>query len=51
MKIMIDHCHRTGIFRGLLCSGCNLALGATKDEPDTLRKLAEYVDLHYRKEI
>lgn len=40
----IDHCHSTGRFRGLLCSGCNHALGKTKDNPATLRRLADYLE-------
>lgn len=39
----IDHCHTTGKVRGILCSGCNLAIGHAKDNPDRLRKLAEYL--------
>lgn len=26
-KAVIDHCHKTGKFRALLCNGCNLLLG------------------------
>lgn len=39
----VDHCHRSGVFRGLLCSFCNRALGLVKDAPDTLRNMALYV--------
>lgn len=30
--------------RGLLCSPCNVTLGQVKDNPDHLRKLADYLD-------
>jgi hypothetical protein len=40
----VDHDHATGVVRGLLCHGCNIALGAVKDSSATLRKLAYYVD-------
>lgn len=39
-----DHSHTTGAFRGWLCSGCNSALGMAKDNPDTLRRLANYLE-------
>ena len=43
-KICYDHSHDTGEFRGWLCSGCNLALGNVNDNPETLRRLAEYLE-------
>lgn len=43
-RLFVDHCHRTGVIRGLLCSNCNSALGHAKDQPAILRKMAEYLE-------
>ena len=40
----IDHDHKTGRVRGILCNGCNMALGHAKDNPATLRLLADYLE-------
>ena len=42
--LSVDHCHVTGRVRGVLCGGCNVALGAVKDNPITLRTLAIYLE-------
>lgn len=42
-EIYLDHCHKTGKFRGFLCSKCNFAIGLTGDSPDRLVSLAEYL--------
>ncbi len=39
-----DHHHASGIFRGLLCSHCNKAVGLVRDSPSTLRQLADYLE-------
>lgn len=39
----VDHCHRTGKIRALLCPGCNTALGMIKDDFDRALGLYEYL--------
>ncbi len=46
-RLVVDHCHKQGGVRGLICQGCNMALGNAKDNPDILRKLADYLDDYY----
>jgi hypothetical protein len=39
----IDHCHNTGQVRGLLCGKCNTAIGFLNDNPELLRRAADYL--------
>lgn len=41
--LCVDHCHTTGQVRGLLCNKCNFALGAVKDNIETLKKAIKYL--------
>jgi hypothetical protein len=40
----VDHCHTGGQVRGLLCSTCNTGLGSFYDQPDVLRRAADYLE-------
>lgn len=40
----VDHDHVTGVVRGLLCFGCNAAIGQAKESAERLRALADYLD-------
>lgn len=42
-RLVIDHCHRTGRVRGLLCSRCNLAIGSMKDDSELLLRAVRYL--------
>jgi transcription elongation factor Elf1 len=39
----VDHCHKTNVVRGLLCHGCNTAIGAMKENIETLRSAIAYL--------
>ncbi len=42
-KLAADHCHTTGIFRGLLCGSCNLGLGKLNDDAVLVEKALNYL--------
>lgn len=42
-RACIDHCHATGRVRGILCPGCNLALGNLRDSPQSCENAAAYL--------
>jgi hypothetical protein len=41
--LAVDHDHRTGDIRGLLCSNCNTAIGLLKDDPRIALQAATYL--------
>jgi hypothetical protein len=42
-KTHVDHCHKTGKVRGLLCSDCNGILGKVNDNIFILMKCIDYL--------
>lgn len=39
----VDHCHKTGKVRGLLCSNCNRGIGLLKDSKQVLSNALRYL--------
>ena len=43
MKLFVDHDHKTGKVRGLLCNTCNQGIAALKEDVDILRRAIIYL--------
>ncbi len=42
--LSVDHCHKTGRIRGLLCASCNLGIGHFKDDIELLKRAINYLE-------
>jgi len=42
----VDHCHKSGAVRGLLCHNCNLALGKFNDDVKYIKAIINYLKKH-----
>jgi hypothetical protein len=42
-KLVVDHCHATDQFRGLICNNCNIGLGLLGDTLAGLQKAIKYL--------
>jgi protein-arginine kinase activator protein McsA len=45
-RLVVDHNHKTGSVRELLCNGCNTGIGGLKDSVAVLIKAARYLRKH-----
>lgn len=42
-RLVIDHCHDTMTFRGVICNKCNLSIGHADESAERLSALANYL--------
>ncbi len=42
-KLVIDHCHKTWKYRGMLCSPCNMAIWMLNENIETLKSAIDYL--------
>lgn len=43
--LVVDHDHKTGIYRGILCAFCNTAISYLQDDPTVMYKAINYVKM------
>ena len=42
-RLSVDHCHKTGAVRGLLCTRCNTGIGMLEDSPEIAASAFKYL--------
>lgn len=45
-SLAVDHCHRTGKIRGLLCDRCNVFIGYADENVEKLASSIKYIKKH-----
>ena len=43
-RLAVDHEHKSGIIRGLLCDNCNLAIGKFEDDVERIKRAVSYLE-------
>jgi hypothetical protein len=46
-NLHVDHDHKTGKVRALLCRGCNTAYGLLGEDPERIRLLLRYAETNH----
>jgi hypothetical protein len=48
-RLSVDHDHKTGKVRELLCNDCNCSIGLLQEDPSIMIKMANYITKHSSK--
>jgi len=48
-NLRVDHCHTSGLIRGLLCSKCNFGIANFNDSLETITSALHYILIHRQK--
>lgn len=43
VRLAVDHCHESGLVRGLLCDGCNVSIGRLGDNSTGVQRAVSYL--------
>jgi len=49
IRLAVEHCHRSGKNRGLLCMNCNRAIGLIGENLETISSMLDYLKKHENK--
>ena len=50
-KLVLDHDHKSGLLRQLICSACNSGIGYFSDDPEKLKLTIAYLERHQREHL